>query len=373
MLVKRKNKYNVLDFRIFNLCIPLYLLLVFLNLNFPFVFTNSVIVIFSIILLITQMTFIIREYGRAFIIVIFLLGMAAFFSYLYGTEFLKPLYLIVNFVLFIIVIRYPLKINLVKYFIYFYAAFVVYRTILSNIPIDDLFQFGSRNMVAWFIFGMTLFYYSYKIVRKEQVDLIPVFVSLFIALISNGRSAIFTTSLLTLIVLYMYLRSKRRSTKIILIVAIPILAIFLLDTYSDFFAKNLDYLQQKKLESTEREHLIQSYISHLNFETIASGVPGNIYPFSIRSGNFHNSFLLGHSLFGIFFIFFILFLVYLLLKKPKLGVAEKFLIVTLLLRSTTDTIMFVGYFDFVLFYLIHSLIVTYKKSSSYKSRLYYHQ
>lgn len=341
-----------------------YIILVFFNLLFPLIVNNAVVLAYGFLLFATQLKYILKQFLPIFLIVSFSLLVAILFSYLNGVPPVKPLYLIPHLALFCILIRYNINRSYIRILLYSYIGFISFNVIVFGIDPSVIFLESSRNMVGWFGLALCLLYYSYSIVKGSKIEMLSVILTLFLMLLLGGRSSIVVSFVLLLLVFFIYIRPKKSILKFGILILIPLFSIWLYSRYQAFFDEGLYRLENKRFESDERELLFFSYIEQLNFETFIMGVSSNSYPFYLWNNNFHNSFLLGHSIFGVFFLFFLCYLFYLMVVRPKSLIVVKFLILVLLLRSVTDTIMFVGFFDFILLYLLYFL---YKNNrSSYK-------
>src|SRR5690606_7164093 len=131
------------------------------------------------------------------------------------------------------------------------------------------------------------------------IDVVTSLVVLFIAIICIGRGNIIGSVALFSIILMTKYQNDRLPKQIFIITGILIALLGSIYVFSDFISEKISYFENKGLESNERSMILHAYINKVNAETLIFGVSPNQYPFTILSGNFHNSFLLGHSNFGI--------------------------------------------------------------------------
>jgi len=153
---------------------------------------------------------------------------------------------------------------------------------------------------------------------------------------------------------YSYRQISTKKKLGVSLIVISILSV-LYNYLAEFINISLQRFDQRGFDSYERSLFLEGYIEKLNFATIFLGVNSNQSPFTLIDGNFHNSFLLGHSNFGILFIILLLFLIYYLTKNSFSNIYLVGLASVLLLRSYTDTIMFIGHLDFVLFVILYKM------------------
>lgn len=346
-----------LGFGYANLCFLIYIFFVILNLMLPDVVGNSIIISVGGLIFLTQFRYITTYHRGLLMLVSFFLFMAMSLSFINGSEsMVKALYLIPHLGLFAIVERKSnLNPKLIRAILYGWVFFVVYRVMIQGVDVNDILGYASRNMVSWFGLAFCFFYYILQFKKQRRPEYITAFLTLFLTILCQGRSSIFSASLFVLFLLYIHLKESNAFLRIFVLIVIPLSIIFIYNTFNDFFVEHFEYLENKKLESEGREIILQKYIQNLDFETVLGGIPGHqLYLLTFYS-NYHNSFLQGHGIFGIFFLCFFLYLIYLMMRHPRENTLEKFLILILFIRGFTDPILFVGVFDFLLFFLFYNI------------------
>lgn len=201
---------------------------------------------------------------------------------------------------------------------------------------------SSRNYISAIPFILLSTHYIYNIFKENQVSIIHALVLIIIAFIAVGRAGIITSALLFfLIFIHEY---KIKWLTLGLAVIIGLLIIFYDEITSHLFTTNA-YLRLNKegLESAGRIVLLSSYFEKINLFTVFTGVSLDQYPFSAFNHNPHNSLLNAHSLFGIF-SFSLIYIFFLILRKVNL---ISLIFGVVLMRALTDTLLFVGVFDFI--------------------------
>lgn len=360
MLYKSSRRINTIG-------VAIYLLLVFLNLlkgNLTSI--NALIVLLGGYLFLNNFLYIKKNHFILLIVFSFFSLFSILSLYIFqGKITYTPIRVFVHFSLMITVIRYGINKNMVKYSLYLFVFFILYAVFVRQIYINLIFPGISKNIIGWLALGLATLYYSLElnaIKNKTKLNVFPALVTLFICLVSLSRSSIACSFILMLIVSFYSYRHISRKNKIIVSISIISIFIILYNYLSEFINISLQRFDQRGFDSHERSIFIEGYIEKLNFATVLFGVDSNQSPFTLIDGNFHNSFLLGHSNFGLMFVFFLLFLIYYLTKNIYSNLYLVVLGSVLLLRSYTDTIMFVGDLDFVLF------VVLYKMKPSFKIR-----
>lgn len=243
--------------------------------------------------------------------------------------------------------------------LYSYSAFVIYNYFFIQIDLNLIFDGASRNLVGWFSILLCCIYYFISKINNDKIRLIPALLNLFICILAMGRSSILTSFFLLLVILYeIYLKRlniKRVLHSLILISFVSAVVFY----YIDFFSFNLSHLTEKELDLTSRNAIWSLYFEKIsdNPIRIINGYSRfENMTFDFISNNFHNSFILGHSNFGLIFIFFIIYLIYNIVLQLKSNFMISSLLIVLLVRSFTDTLIFISYFDFIIYALLFYLI-----------------
>lgn len=320
---------------------------------------NSSIVAIAGFWLIWSFNYIRKKQLRLFIIALCFAGYSFICLYLFqGKLTFTPIRVIVHFSFFIVAIHYKLSAKAIKWTLYIYIAYIFYLLFVQGVYINAIFPGTSKNIIGWFALGICVFHYLVALNQTDgikSVDLLPAIATLVICLISLSRSNIICAFILLLGVLFYHFRKETLIKKVGFLLLVSIVTFSFLYFFYDLLELGLQRFDERGLESADRTLFLDSYFEKLDFYTILLGVDSNQYPFTLINGNFHNSFLLGHSNFGILFLFFIIFVVQILIRKFTTCFFLVILALVILIRAYTDTIMFIGYFDFILFATIYKI------------------
>lgn len=351
---------NRLKDRFGTIFIVLYMFLSFISLyEIQMFIVNTSIVAIAGVLFVWNFNYIKREHLKLLIVALCFAAYSFICLYLFqGKLTFTPLRIIVHFSFFILAIHYNISAKAIKWVLYLYILYILYLLFVQGIYINAIFPGTSKNIIGWFALGICVFYYLLvlkDVSDKKSLGLFPAIATLLICLISLSRSNIICAFILLFGVLSYYFKYYSLVKKTGFLLIGTALVVFFLYFFYDLLEIGLQRFDERGLESADRTLFLDSYIEKLNFYTFLLGVNSNQYPFTLINGNFHNSFLLGHSNFGILFFFFIVFIVQLLFRKLSTSLFLVILALVLLIRAYTDTIMFIGYFDFILFTTLYKI------------------
>lgn len=353
-----------------NLLIFVYLVLVFFSLKYPLVVSNTIVFIYGSVVLTRELLrprFILYFY---YCLVLFIVSTVILL--LRNDIFPRNFYILTHFGFASILMRRTIHSLTLLIPFYVFGVNLIYYDLVQNLNMNEYFEVSSRNMVGWFALAVSILYYLNAIICKKKIELFTAAMLVFIAILCNGRSTLISSLGVFLLVASQTLTNVTIRVKIIIFSTFMLIILVSYFYFLFFFDQNLRYFQLKQLTSTERGMMVVSYLNYVDFVTFISGVSMKLYPFSLYNNNFHNSYLLGHSLFGIFFFIIMAYIIVMILKKFKVELPVKILMIVYLFRITTDTVAFVGHFDFVLMYaLMHlSNVYSISKVSGEKRVLY---
>lgn len=341
--------------------IVLYFLLSFFSLfESQLLLINSAIVLLGGYLFLSNFNYIKSKHLPLLLIAFLFAGYSIICLFFFqGKITYTPIRVLVHFSLFIAVLRYNIKASAIKWFLYIYIGYILYLLFIQGVYINAIFPGISKNIIGWFALGLCVFYNVLKLdsIKKtnEKLDFFPILVTVLICLVSLSRSNIICVFLLMGGVLWYNFQHYSLVKRLSFIVTIFLVSSLILYLSYDFLDSSFQRFDQRGLESSERSLFIDSYLDKLNLFTILFGVTSDQYPFTLFNGNFHNSFLGGHASFGLLFIGFTVYIIQLLVRKVFSSFFLVILALTILVRSYTDTIMFIGYFDFILFVLLYKI------------------
>jgi hypothetical protein len=137
------------------------------------------------------------------------------------------------------------------------------------------------------------------------------------------------------------------------LIVLSVIFVFYLESGIKF--ELFDKFYRRNLVDDPRFDIIILYMNNLSFNSFFFGFPKDMLTKFFASGNLHNSFLVMHYRFGVFalliFLIFSYRLIY-LLKYKKYGAF--ILVFSIIVRSLTDTILLVFYFDFIFIFILFS-------------------
>lgn len=353
------SKYKKVD-KLSTAVLSLYLILSFLSLyETQLLLINSSIALIGLIVFCFNFNYIRSRHFPILIVATIFACYSLMCLYLFqGKLTFTPIRVFVHFSLFILILRFQLIESVFKWLLYLYVTYIGYLLFIEGVYINSIFPGTSKNIIGWFAIGISVLYYVVSFDGKSErrkPSMIPAIVTLVICLISLSRSNIICSGILMLGVLFNHYKSYSIIKKTFFIFLTVFVLIFLSYILYDLVMLGLQRFDERGLESFERSLFLESYLEKIDPYTFFLGVNSDQYPFTLINGNFHNSFLLGHSNFGFMFLLFVIFIVTLLLRRGFRSVFMSILVIVLLFRSFTDTIMFIGDFDFILLTTLHKI------------------
>ena len=248
-------------------------------------------------------------------------------------------------------ILYIILIVISSVFIY---KFVIYRSF------EEVFFDLSRNYVSVFYIMFSSLITIIILRQTEKIVIFPFFLAFVFSFMAIGRAGIICT--LTLLIITLFFRFKKmklRQKKILgLVIILPLLFIIILEYDKMILLFDgisfLERFSEKGVKSPSRGILLAEYMGNINIKTFIGGYNFDHNHWFIHYGlNPHNSYIRMHSRIGImslFFIFTILLIIMRFLSKKSLLLLS--IIVIILVRAWTDTFLFLGFYDFILVYLL---------------------
>lgn len=346
--------------KIVNLLFILYLLTYFLSkINPEFRIHYSFIVGFF--LLITNIKSFNKKY-KTIIFIIYFFSVFSFFNNLFRTNYddLSYSILMLFFPGFVIAIDKGFintKYILLMFYIYFF--YILYNEFILNTDFNTLIPGGSRNFVGWLSLFLCITYYFICVSNQCKYSIVHSIVNLLISFIMQGRAGIIISFLLFIVVLYDHYLLKLSVKKLISFSFFIVVIIIIFSNSYYFFSEKLLYFDEMGLDLAGRDIIWQNYLDILknDFSKIFTGVSRFEHiDFSLVNNNLHNSLISGHSNYGIFFILFILSVLYLIITKFRNSFLVSSMALLLLIRSTTDSLLFTNNLDFLFYAMIYYLL-----------------
>lgn len=237
------------------------------------------------------------------------------------------------------------------------TAVLVFRIITTG-SVNAVFLVASRNNISAFsILASILLYSTYE--KDENLPYIPALITLVLSCVGEGRGGVVSAIFLMIGVLFLNITGRKHigiKKTIYLIVLLIVVGILFTKFYDKLFYEAISRLTSQKLIENERVEILQNYyeLAKNSFSYALFGVPRNdIALVNYLNGNFHNSYLSLHNMFGIVGVITIICLA---VKSTvhSIKISNWLLVVlmlSLLLRAYTDDLCFVGYYDSLLYYL----------------------
>lgn len=333
-----------------NLFLLGYLLLILVKVFFPS-FIYLLIALYGLVILLNQYKIVLRDFrGLLFgVLSAFIVGIAI--AAFRDGSFLIPFYLFGHLGFCVLLFRYRINAFMVKVILCLFTLYVSFHALVLGTDLNYLVG-GSRNLVGWVGLALGILYYGIKYHNKQELDVHTAIIVLFLALVAVGRSTIIAAVVMLIGVLVHKFDYYSILKKLLFIGGIILSSIVTYIYLSSFIEEKLYRFGDRGFDSSERDIMLKAYLNKIDGSTLISGVSAEQYPFSLLEGNFHNSFLLAHSTFG--FIFFVIISVLLIsfFYRGAKTIFPKFLLLSYCLRISTDTIAFVGFFDFLMLFLL---------------------
>ncbi len=324
-----------------------------------------------------------------------ILGIGAFFGYLYCFEKKGSAYHPILFVLFIAVCwllgyvfqdgynNYPpadffytvfyigLAVILLKNKYNHKITFILYCFLLLSIlykyiqvgDINSLLNNYSRNYISVLMLFCLLFYYLSCHDKGKKFFVFPVIIAFFISVFFRGRGGIVTFGFLAaaLIILRIRILENKSARKLyaILLVVICVIAAFIIVNNSDALFEDpeaglsLSRFQDKGMVDLERTKIWNGFLSN-NTRSFDSFLLGSNTRLVRPEGNLHNSFLQSYASFGLIGF---AGLIILIIRSFVIGIKRRevlwlILYSALLIRAFTDLLMFQGFCELFIYYFI---------------------
>lgn len=256
-----------------------------------------------------------------------------------------------------------LKISIYIISVVFLLFFIVKRNLAG------IFYQMSVNYVSVVLIMNVVIVNSIERIQKEKISILPSILALLFSLLAMGRAGILCTFLLVCNSLYFSWSSytKRQKTGLLLLLVIPIVVIGLFkgDMVVDYIS-NLSVLErfdERGVDSPSRDILKREYIANLDIKNLLLGYNFIDNQWFIHYGqNPHNSYMRLHHFFGFCFLIVMGFIFKQVIKLFKIDKFLCIMVLVILLRSWTDSVLFLTVYDFVLVYLL-LIPIYYKKES----------
>jgi len=219
---------------------------------------------------------------------------------------------------------------------------------------NHYFPGNSRNTVSEIQFFCQILYSCCFLKKHGRLPILSAVITFAISILTFGRSGILLSGILLCYTIFSNILSVKSSQlKILLMIAIIFLILILLKNYYidiiNYLVLNTNF--NSGLE-TSRLAIYKSYIGNLNFSDIIIGEDFRKSELILEyNSNPHNSFIRGHSYFGITYIIWLIYLIDILIKNNA-DYKFTFLIMLIFARGFFDTSILPGFFDYIIYLLI---------------------
>lgn len=238
-----------------------------------------------------------------------------------------------------------------------YYVFFVFSGLKQGFSADSINSYlvdASRNVVSTIALFMQLTYSMSYYNYYKKLPIITSFFTLLICILCFGRTGIFLSTLFFLFSFYGFMRNKIMFLCFIFIISCIIFIYW--EYLANIIMSKTNF--ERGLESP-RTNMQQEYIERLDWENIVVGVDLSTLPSLYGfGGNPHNSFIYGHSQFGIIYIVYLL-IILLYVMKFSLCLKDRmiyiFFIMIYVVKAFTDKVALFDVGDFVLYFIFFSM------------------
>lgn len=212
----------------------------------------------------------------------------------------------------------------------------------------------SENYVSVVLIMNIAVIYTVKFQQEENITVFPAVLALFISILAIGRAGILITLTILLLVLWLRWKDQNLSKKVLyaFLFLLPfILSIilkwgFIVDTFNQI--EVFEKFTKSGVDSPARDIIKRTYLSNMDWRTLLTGYDyRENFWFQHYGLNPHNSFIKLHHYSGVAFFIIMPILIVGLIRLIKKNILLAGLLFVVLLRSWTDSILFLSLFDIV--------------------------
>lgn len=237
--------------------------------------------------------------------------------------------------------------------------------ILSGYDATSALTFTSHNGISITMLVACISLYIILSSTNRELDIKPALITLFISIWGVGRSGIASSLLLLSGLLFIRLKSKTKYAPVFYVTGVLIIllvsyvffdTLFALAIKSPFFTKAAETaVARMTAEESPRMLMLENYFNNLDVFRLIFGVNVLEDPWpdgEINEYNYHNSFIHLHLQSGFMGLFTIVLLFFTIMRFHQKNKVFLVLLLTLILRSSTDFFIFFSRFDFLPFFFI---------------------
>lgn len=257
----------------------------------------------------------------------------------------------------IAILKWELSKKICKVIFAVYTLFFSYFIFTGTYP-GLVFPNASKNSINHIFLMVTILLIISYIKKGDKPPYIPIFISLAISIWTMGRTGIISNIILLQIVFF-YVCRKYNDFKLIFVPPALLLAVLVFFNVANYNVNEISSDIKSTIEEEPRFEIMSNYIKDMDAVSFILGSDYKDNTQYFHSGNMHNSFIDGHIRMGITaIIMYLLFFVALFISILNSKV-DFIIVLAIMVRIFSDTIMFFGRYDFILFFMV--IWIFYKK------------
>lgn len=222
---------------------------------------------------------------------------------------------------------------------------------LIGVNPNEVIATASRNHVSVIVLSLTILLYIRDYKTDKSLNVIPAVLCGAICLWAIGGGGI-VASLILIIGVYMQNKKSKISVPLISGAVISLLILFAYVYDLDFIMRPLYYFVGRRgsLLENVRIDIAIWYFENIDFKSLIYGFDSTF----LYDGwlTLHNSYFRIHHNYGIMGIVIMFIIMISVFKAAKYNKVIFLLLLTILIRAITDTILLPGVYDFIFFYLV---------------------
>lgn len=325
------------------------------------VFGNKIFLVIASILCLVYLINISWRFKYIFFILLVMISIATS-SFFWNFQFYQPMFffLISSLSGIFLYQNPPSKVGATLVFLLVLVYFVFCFINFSNLN-ESVFASNSKNFISVWMIVSSLLVYASNVSRN--IRLLVFAFSFVISCLALGRSGIIATAIILFGSLF-FSETKHRTKEIV--VFLSLISVFILINYEYlmlFFDTVISRFESAR-NIDPREHVLQCYIESFNILRLFFGLnaSGGDICGTLAIGEYapHNSFISLYSNVGIFSF---VYLGVIVVKRTSREL--KLIFLGLLVRSSTDSVLFFTYFDFIYIFLILKVYHLEKRYNDY--------
>jgi hypothetical protein len=235
---------------------------------------------------------------------------------------------------------------------------------LTGVDGHSALKYSSWNGISTLMLVACISLYIILSMENKPIDFMPALFTLVISIWGIGRSGIASSIVLLLGLLLIRLRSKPHYIYRALLGFLFVFLfheLYLLVTDYSIFQNAFDHYFARRTETgpSERMKMWTNYLNNLDLFRILFGLNVTEVPWvegAVFEYNYHNSFINLHLQTGVMGLVIMALILFALFTFYRINPVFLVLLLTLVLRSSTDLLIFFGPFDFLpLFFIFYCL------------------